>query len=216
MLLGGPKCSGKTTTLAHVAAATGAAIIANDRVLALPAQAKWECRGIPSLVIVRAETVAAMPQLLQGLPAVRWPGHLSLAESRTALEQHGPLRDPRRLQLSLRQFSRGLSAPVSGGAELGAIAVLRTDPHARSPYRVRPIAPAARPRALHRLAYGGADPLAPPARTVFDRFAGPGDGRAPAADLLDAVPWFEVEVGPEFLTSVQAARDLLETMAGAA
>jgi hypothetical protein len=63
IVLAGPRRAGKTTLLLHALQAQGAAFVANDRVLARVSGRRVGLRGMPTVVTVRAETLAMFPAI---------------------------------------------------------------------------------------------------------------------------------------------------------
>jgi hypothetical protein len=213
VIFGGPKGAGKTTVCAHAAACTGANVIANDRVIVSPSGSGWEVCGVPTIVRVRPETVSALPELFRGVPPVEHAVDLTLEETERAVVRHGVVATPRYLSLSPPQFARGLGVRLTARANLSCVAVISVDNDVGQ-FVARRLSPGEAADARPDLAFGHGTELG--RRTVFDRYldeAGPPPLRPPAAvPLAEAVPWFHVQVGPSFLHSNTAARELLEML----
>jgi hypothetical protein len=128
LLLAGPKGAGKTTLLGYLASSTRASILTNDRVILRAAERGFAIHGIPTIVTVRPGTLALLPRLAQGVPAVERPAHLTLAEVDAALACAGNTDGTVALKLSPPQLARQLGVTLGACAELGAIAFPEAHP----------------------------------------------------------------------------------------
>lgn len=129
LLLAGPKGAGKTTLLGHLASETGANVLTNDRALVRAARRDgFAVHGVPTIVNVRPPTLASLPRLARGVPAVERPAHLTLAEADAALARAGSTDGTVALKLSPPQLARQLGVSLAACAELAAIAF--PEPHA--------------------------------------------------------------------------------------
>jgi energy-coupling factor transporter ATP-binding protein EcfA2 len=133
LLLAGPKGAGKTTLLGSLTA-TGAAILANDRVLlradASPAAdvpASFVVHGVPTIVSIRPGTLALLPRLARGVVAGERLVHLTLAEADVARPRRGNAAPSAALALSPAQLARQLDTRLGAPAPLGA--VVFPEPH---------------------------------------------------------------------------------------
>ncbi|MEA2686104.1 MAG: hypothetical protein QOE93_1299 [Actinomycetota bacterium] len=217
-VVAGIKEAGKTTWLAHVAASTGAAVVANDRLLASPpgsasAGAAWDVRSVPTIVSVRPGTMECLPHLFRSVPAVPSAAHLTMAEAAAAADREGAVTVPTRLKLSLPQLAAALDAPLSGGGPVATVAVLAPAAGCVG-FAVRPLAPDEAQRLLAPVVYGAGSRAGVAGRpTVFEGLVA--TRRPPDADaaairrLAHEVRCVELRVGPGFLASREAAADLL-------
>ncbi|HEY2385691.1 MAG TPA: hypothetical protein VGK30_01915, partial [Candidatus Binatia bacterium] len=82
LAIAGPKGAGKSTLLCHLAAAAGAALLANDRLLVsdgAPPEPPM-IRGVPTAVGLRPDTLAMFPHVAADLPDRTRPIRLSPAQ----------------------------------------------------------------------------------------------------------------------------------------
>jgi hypothetical protein len=173
----------------------------------------WDVCEVPTIVRVRAGTVAQLPELFDWVPAVEYPVDLTLAEATAAAARHGLVSGQGHLSLSPAQLARGLGAPRVARAALGCVAVVEVDPGGGGFHVRRMSAPEAAEQ-LPRIRFGRDS--YPTSETVFRRYAPaappPAPGEATPPRLTEAVPWFHVRAGARFLRSRQAPRELLQTL----
>jgi hypothetical protein len=217
VLFGGPKRAGKTTALARVASATGAAVVANDRVIAFPELERWRAHGVPTEARIRRSTMALLPDLFMGIPDVEQPLKLTLAEWDRAAARHGVLTEPANVAVSPAQLVRELGVSACPGGELSCVALVGVD-ESGPPFAIRPISQREAADSVTAIRFGGGSEPRP--STVFDCYAGAPLGAAPSepelGSLTSEVRWVEVRLSPAFASSLAPARELLSTLIGGA
>ncbi|MEN3315646.1 MAG: hypothetical protein V7605_1880 [Acidimicrobiaceae bacterium] len=215
ILLAGPKRSGKTTTLVHLAGSVGAGIVANDRTLVQPGSDSWSVRGVPTIVSLRPGTVAALPHLLAPVEARGRTIHLTLAEAARAPAAARARVPGRELAVSLAQLGHRLGAPLVAGGRVGTIAFLAVDRDVDT-FAVRSLTAGQARDRLADARYGAATEPRP--LTVFETRVGrelvPGGDARLLGALGRDIACLDVRVGPGLLTSGAAAADLVATLAG--
>jgi hypothetical protein len=185
IVFAGAREAGKTSLLAHVAGATGAAVMANDRVVLTRDGSGWDAIGVPTVVTVRPGTIALLPGRFEAwtVPADGQPVMLSRAESQWA--ERRPLgATTELLRVSLAQLAAGLGAPLARRARLACVALLSID-DGLDAYSLRPF-PAG--------GAWGAGFGPPHPATVFDQVLG-GLGRARTDAAPADLPCVELAVG---------------------
>lgn len=216
LLLAGPKGAGKTTLLGSLAA-TGAAILTNDRALlcddepiGLAARAGFVVHGIPTIVSIRPGTLALLPRLARGVAAGERLVHLTLAEADAGHPRRGSAEPNATLALSPSQLARQLGTRLGAPAPLGAVAF--PEPHADpDDLAVERLDPADAERRLFASRYGGhAGPIE---TTVFAR---PTDAQRPAdsdrphlVTIAVEIPCFAIQIGSRRLADTRAAEAVL-------
>jgi hypothetical protein len=190
VVFAGPKGAGKTTVLAHVAASTGAPVVANDRVMLRRRPSGWQVRGVPTIVRVRPGTIEALPHLFA---SVAWVGD----------SPEGPM-------LNLPAFARAVGVPLAAGGPAIRLALLTRNDHTDA-FAVRLLPPDEAARRLAPARFGALTEPRPP--TVFEEALGyaaaPEDDPGLLGALAREVPCVELRVGPRLLASAGAGRDLL-------
>lgn len=92
MLLAGEKHAGKTTLLLYLLRATGTPFISNDRVL-LPSPNADHVRAMPTIVTLRADTLAFFPRVRSELVTKSFSHQRTLAEAAADTQPARPWRD---------------------------------------------------------------------------------------------------------------------------
>ena len=168
-LVVGPKRAGKTTLLVHALASGRTALLANDRVF-VDVSGKPGCAvGVPTVVSLRAGTLALYPRLLTGASSGD-PPVLSHAGEPGAHDDGATAGGPAgRLVLSTRQLAGRLGVDCARSAAVAAILFPEIDP-AETHWSLAPLAPGEGVARLLASRYGGhARPSRP---TVFEEVAG--------------------------------------------
>ncbi|MCW5764969.1 MAG: hypothetical protein KIT68_03215 [Phycisphaeraceae bacterium] len=185
LFLGG-KGSGKTTLLSR-ALVGGAALVANDRVLASVDDSRARILGCPTIVRVRPDGPARVP----GLRPPDFGGdhryYLTLAECR----QDGPLREPTDRDppsMSPAQCAAWHGAEVRTTAHPVALVFPRVVPGVTN-FHVEPLTAAECERMLHACV------IVPASGTLLGRGAAPGPP-ATMDGLALAVPGYRLDMGP--------------------
>jgi hypothetical protein len=206
-LLTGPKCAGKTTTLSHLAASSGYAIVTNDRALAFAGAEGWEARGVPTIVGIRPGTMELLPHLFAG--AAQRTVHLTCDEVPTSTASDRRIKPGRMPSMSLAQMARRVGAPLAAGGRLASISVLRIDETVPT-FTVRPLAPSEAETVLLPLRFGVATEPRPV--TAFEAMLGqqtpPAFDCALLRQMVQAVPCLEVRLSRRLLESPSAGREL--------
>jgi len=217
IVMTGPAGSGKTTTLAHLAGSVGAGIVANDRTLVHPEGGSWQALGVPTIVGLRAGTLAALPHLLGAIASRGRTIHLTVTEAERAPASSRERVPGRHLAVSLAQLARRLAVPLVAGGRIGCIVMLVVD-HDVHAFALRRLAPPEAGPRLLALRFGAATEPRPP--TVFETWVGRHPGPVDDVTRLDALvrttACAEVRVGPGLLAGEQAATDLLSALAALA
>lgn len=214
LVLAGPRETGKTTMLASLARALGAGLLANDRTLVRRAAAGWEAHGIPTIVNVRAGTLALLPELAAAVARVRVGPDLTVADA-TAARSHSAGSSPdARVKLSPAQLAAALGTGRAASCRLAAILLPDPRPSAGE-ITITRLAPDAAARSIATARFGAhAEENVP---TVFARLAGatrPSDAdEAVLARVAREVPCFAIRIDPAAL-SAPTARDRLTTSLG--
>jgi hypothetical protein len=212
VVLAGPKRAGKTTLLARLAASTGAAIVANDRVILHPSETGWQVTGVPTIASVRPGTMRLLPDLFRTVPAVPRPIDLTIPEAAAAAARFGTVTEPTALSLSPAQLAREVGSTLCAGRPLACLAVIGIDSDFGD-FHVERLSQRDAADAIKRVRYGANARADAP--TVFERvFAGDHRGSAtePPAPDLAASPWVQIGITERFLTSPDAPRALMRTL----
>jgi hypothetical protein len=114
----GPKHAGKTTLLLQLLHAPGARFVANDRVLVHVAETPPRLLGLPSIVALRAGTLALFPRLEEQAVQSGYAFWETLVEARAA---PGRQANARGVDVSPAQLCNLLSVDPSSGAPVGAL-----------------------------------------------------------------------------------------------
>jgi hypothetical protein len=211
LLLAGPKGAGKTTLLGHLAAASGADLLTNDRAfLRRGEDGGFAAHGIPTIVNVPPGTLALLPRLADGVPAIERPAHLTCAEADAVLARTGGAGGATTMKLSPAQLARQLGVALRASAELAAIAFL--EPHADPDgFAVRRLAERDAERHLRGARYGVTSGKTE--ATAFERFVGaarPAEADDAVVKALAArVPCLALGVGARRLGDPRAAAAIL-------
>ncbi|HSQ00098.1 MAG TPA: hypothetical protein VL049_22975 [Candidatus Dormibacteraeota bacterium] len=126
ILIAGPKRAGKSSLLLHALGAAGARLLANDRVVLALGPRRAIAHGMPTIVNLRPDTVAArFADAAARRAAYRHRFHLTLAET----EQRKPVADltPRPLTCSPAQLGRLLGVDLVGSAAAAVLLLPRVD-----------------------------------------------------------------------------------------
>lgn len=214
VLLAGPRETGKTTMLAALAHALGAAVLANDRTLVRRDAGGWKAHGIPTIVNVRPGTLTLLPELAAAVARVRSSPDLTVAEATAARSLPLGSSPDSRTKLSPAQLAAALGAGRAGRCRVAA--VLFPDPHpgARE-ITITRLSPHEATRGIATARFGfHADANVP---TVFARLAGArrpaGADEAVLARLAAEIPCFAIRIDPAALAD-PTARDRLVTDLG--
>jgi hypothetical protein len=206
-LLTGPKGAGKTTTLSHLAASSGCAIVANDRALARDGADGWEVRGVPTIVGIRPDTMALLPDMYAG--ADERAVHLTCDELPSTAAEHRLITPGRVPSMTLAQMARRAGVPLAAGGRLASLSVVRIDDTVPS-FSMRRLDPPEAEEAIYPLRFGMVTEPRP--LTVFETMLGltspPSFDRMLLRRLVAAVPCFEVRVGRALLESASAGQEL--------
>lgn len=216
--IAGPKRSGKTTTLLHLLLARDARFVSNDRLsIWLDGREAPLAEGIPTVIALRAGTIALMPRLAARLAEDRARFERTIAElgrDRGREPSPGDDRD-----LSPAQLARVTGRPAQASVRLRAI--LFPVSETAGPAWLEPLAPetAARELAACRLAaaFPGASPEAMipvdvPAGDPAREVAGI-DTLATIGIVARMVPAFRIRVDPGLLPSQRDAERLWRALA---
>lgn len=210
LLLAGRKEAGKTTLLCYLAAATGAAVLSNDRVLLADAGDTFVARGVPTIVSIRPGSRRLIPGSFDAVPRAARPVLLTVAEAAAARARVGPAESSVALSLSPAQLAAALGAPLSPGGTLVAIAFPEPDGDAER-LRIDRLDPPEAEACLLEARFGIRSGKA--GATLFEQFVG--SRRAPTADeqligrLARSIPCFRVRVAAHSFAEPEAARAVL-------
>jgi hypothetical protein len=130
ILIAGPKRAGKTSLLLHLLGAAGAGILANDRVVLEHGDAAPVAHAMPTIVNLRADTVAArFADDASRRAAARHRFSFTVAEA----EARSPVTKalPQPLACSQPQLAHLLGVELVGRAGAAALLLPRVDPEAR-------------------------------------------------------------------------------------
>lgn len=196
VLLVGQKRAGKTTLLVSVLKAGRGALVANDRVFVDLNEHPGQARGVPTLVAVRAGTLAIFPDLQAGLPprpALMHAGELETPDAST-VEDSNPSAE---FGLSSTQLARRLSVPIVPCAPLAAVLFPEISA-AVDTWSLEPVDPLEGAAQLHECAYGARS--GPRLPTVFEQLAGNrhpdrNTQRALTQRLATRIPFFRLRLG---------------------
>jgi hypothetical protein len=206
-LLTGPRGAGKTTTLSHLTASSGYAIVTNDRALAFPGADGWEVRGVPTIVGIRSGTMELLPHVFAG--AAERTVHLTCDEIPASAAAERRIKPGRVPSMTLAQMARRVGAPLAAGGRLASISVVRIDETVPT-FALRLLDPPEAEEAIYPLRFGRLTEPRP--LTVFEtmlgRTAPPPFDRALLRRLAAAVPCLEVRVGRGLLESPTAGGEL--------
>lgn len=206
VVLAGPRETGKTTLLAYLARATGAALVANDRTfLHRGGDGRWTAHGVPTIVNVRAGTLRLLPGWSAAVDRVRVGPDRTLAEGATV-----PSAGRQAPKLSPAQLAAALHVPSAAATRLAAIVF--PDAHAtKDEVAIRRLAPEDARRRLDGARFAVATVGAPP--TCFARLAGVADVPSAEAARLDdlavEVPCIVAGIGATALADPAASARLL-------
>lgn len=210
VLFVGPKRSGKTTLAAHLAIATGASLMANDRVAVRRGdRGRLWAVGLPSIVSVRSGTRELLPRLAARLPVAAHAARRSLAE----LPGAPPAPGGNERRFTLLQVARAAGVALASAAPLKAIAVVSVDDGV-DVADVRAVHPASALTRLAAVRFGAATEPRP--ATVFEEAVGSRavDDRVLLEEVAGSVPVVEVRAGAGLLASESAAVRLAAMLAG--
>jgi hypothetical protein len=206
-LLTGPRGAGKTTTLSHLTASSGYAMVTNDRALAFPADDSWEVRGVPTIVGIRSGTMELLPHVFAG--AAERTVHLTCDEVPASAAAERRIKPGRVPSMTLAQMARRVGAPLAAGGQLASISVVRIDETVPT-FTLRLLDPPEAEEAIYPLRFGRLTEPRP--LTVFEtmlgRTAPPPFDRALLRRLAATVPCLEVRVGRGLLESPTAGGEL--------
>ena len=213
VLFAGPKESGKTTLVVHVASATGAGIVANDRVIVAREESGWIAHGVPTIVSVRQPTIALLPRVRWPVRGVEQPVMYTRAQLPQVRPAHDVSSSP--LTLSLAQLADAAGAPLESGGPVACIALVGRDDSMES-FVVRRLPSDEAERRLRADRFGvGTEPR--PA-TVFEHSLGHVDPPTIRPEVVERVarevPCVELRIGSTFVSDGHAARALLDELLG--
>jgi hypothetical protein len=200
VLLVGPKRAGKTTLLLRALAARGTAFMANDRVAVRPAG--LVARGMPSIVSIRPEVLAALDRVGPHLRARGYHHAVTMAEARPPTEW----RPGKGADLSPAQLCDVLGVAAAPAAPVRAVVFPAACP-GLGRVCLEPLpGPAALPRLLDNL-FGGRPT---PASRLFggdrlDRAAVAEAAEEGCRRILDGAPAFACRFDPTVLDEAGAA-----------
>ena len=104
VIITGPREAGKTSLLSYVLSNSKATFLANDRLLVNRHGPSIQCRGMPTIVSIRAGTMDLFPQMRKSIEKQRFTARVSMKEARQSKAVTPlPTRDGR-WGLSSRQF----------------------------------------------------------------------------------------------------------------
>ncbi len=195
VLFAGPRRAGKTTLLsACLSLVPGLQLLANDRVMVSPHPGGWRCRGMATVVSVRAGDELLLPGLRQRLHAHALGPEAGPDELRAREFQVGD-----RLMLSPSQYCSGLNVAMAAECGLAAIVLPRIDPMLKGLQTLQ-ISASASTALLAKALFGAAHPQS--RSQLFDT---PGSGEFPTPTgrlalverLAQEVPCYELLLGTE-------------------
>jgi hypothetical protein len=127
VLLCGPKRSGKTSLLIH-ALRCGGAFISNDR-LFVSTEAPVAARSMPTIVMLRNDTLDRFEQLKEAFEAARFDRGRTIAECAPGIARPEPraARDFDRPGISPAQLCHLLGVPMQPAAPVGTLLLPRVD-----------------------------------------------------------------------------------------
>lgn len=209
LFIAGPKNAGKTTLLLHALRSADARLISNDRVFVEPGKPSV-IRGVPTIVSIRPETLAMLPELGSGIPQMRHVSHRSVAELAGDRDTFPGHRVGERLRLSPAQLCRQLAVGAAASAPLPAGIFCAVDRRAAG-FGIEPLdAPGARVELLAcRYGIGSGDDR----RTVFGDLMGvpaPWDEEGLAGELAGELACFRVRVGSDAYAAARGMQELLD------
>jgi hypothetical protein len=209
MVIAGPKGSGKTTLLTWLLQEQGTRYLGNDRVFLRSENGRALARGLPTLVSLRAETLATFPQLR---------GRLALRPSRSTERtgetptRRSPPGGPQARSLSPQQFCDALAVGRSGESNC-AILLFPQVRHDGRGVELVPLPPRAAADRLIDLLLRRGHAEGP---GVFDFewkvAARPADAEATCRTLAARVPSFACLLGPQAYRSSPGASALLQEL----
>ncbi len=216
VLFAGPRGAGKTSLVGHVAAAAGAGLVSNDRVIVTKTPSGWDARGVPTIVSIRRGRSSAF----LASSGRRWsPNRYSQSCSRST--SWGRCRScrstRRRLTDVVARAVRGSAACTSCEGRLARVHRARRARHRRRHLRGAPVASARGRPAPGRGPLRG-DHRATRRNGVRARCRRPrcaGGSRVDEHDVRAARRrrrCVDVGVGPGVLSSDATARTLLEAL----
>jgi hypothetical protein len=229
VLFVGPKGCGKTTVLACLVPG-GGRIIANDRVLVSADGGPPVAHGIPTIVSLRAGTIALLaPGSVAPFRRVPDPAGRTLTElaaaGRATSTAHRPASgdtapvsahqdDAEPLRLSLAGLAHVLGVELAGHAPLSAIAFPERPGDERT-VGVRRLSPAEARKRLLDARFGLANDAS--RATAFDELVGrtadvDETQRARLAELAARVPCFAVSIGTAIRARPDAAADVVRQL----
>jgi hypothetical protein len=178
MLIGGEKRAGKTTLLLYLLRHGGADYVSNDRVL-LAARATPCLRGMPTIVSLRAQTLALLPTLAADLAGRCYVHHRTVAEA-AAQKRPAWAAGDGKYSLSPAQLCAllGVRSVASGTPRVMLFPRITGEPNTGS---LHDLAPAEALASLQRAVLS-----AGMGKKTSDFVALPGDPPAPAEEQLDA------------------------------
>jgi hypothetical protein len=213
-LLAGPKGAGKTSLLTHLLRHPDARFLAGDRVHLALGDDSPVIRGLPTLVSVRAETLAMFPELRDRLAARAYQHELKLGEAPGIPVASGRWAGRGR-SLSPAQFCDLLGVTRAAEARLGAVLFPRVT-RARGPIELEPLsAEQGAARLVHTLFPRRLSGQAP---GLFDLDVDPPASEASLGQQCRAVasqvPCFECRLGLDAYADPAGIDLLLEPLRG--
>lgn len=192
LVLLGPKRAGKTTVSLHLLATGRAQMVSNDRTFVGFSGAGPVARGLSTMIRIRPETAAQLPQLHDGRPWTKRGYTLTVAE---LAECSGSWPDGAELLLSAAQVAERLGARRVAEARVGELLFLETD-GAGVGIAAERMTRQSVETALMQNVFGGR--VGGRRATVFDQNDRPHRSREPlAAELARSVSGFRVRLGSD-------------------
>jgi hypothetical protein len=208
-LFAGPKGSGKTTILAHVVASTRAALVTNDRAVAIRNGRGFETRAIPTIVTVRPRTHELLPDLFGEIEPQSHRTNYTIAElaAGTSIRRQTW---PGGSTMTPTYLAKLLASRLSAGGLLACIAFVAVDLEVER-FAVDRLEPDEAERLLDEACFRHAPEVR--LATVFEEMLGNTEvSRGDVAlmqELRQSVPCARVRVGERFLAEEKAAQELL-------
>jgi len=210
----GPKGSAKTTLILHLLRSGRCRLIANDRVFVDAGRKDFACRGLPTAVKIRPETLATCPALPRNLSAVQRPYLYSLKELRSVPPWDAQDAPADFFALSPAQFTGALGACAVPVASLCALLFPQLDSTCPG-WALEKLAPDSVRSELWRNPYG--QPFAERPSTIFEELGGRAPASSPdwAAAVAASIPGYRLRLGPDAYAQPDFAARLLQAVSAA-
>jgi hypothetical protein len=216
VILAGPKRAGKTTLLMHALQVGGTAFVTNDRVLVWNVDGRVVLRGMPSIVMIRAETLATFPVVAARIRDAGYHHSWTLAESRsTAARTRRPRRDGG-ASLTPRQFCAVTSVAPLAEVDAWRLVFPRVN-SALSGLHIEPLDAEIATLRLREALFAATSPVR--MSPVFSRpGTGPGTEDATldhrAAELATQVRCYDVHLGTRAYQRPESAAEFIQQLEG--